>query len=48
MDNTNDLLIRVIERYLYHCNYETDNLFLAEMARKMCDIEISEMWMLTQ
>ena len=44
----NELLIKVVERYLFHKNYATDNPFVAEMAQKMCDLELHEMWMLTQ
>lgn len=44
----NELMIKVIERYLFHTNFITDYPFAAEMAAKMCEIEIAEMWMLTQ
>lgn len=44
----NELLLKVVERYLFHRSYSTKNPFVAEMAQKMCDIELSEMWMLTQ
>lgn len=48
MSRENELLIQVVERYLYHKNYITDNQITKKMAQSMCDIEISEMWMLTQ
>lgn len=44
----NELLIRVAERYLYHSNYHSDNPVVQEMANKICEIEIYEMWALTQ
>lgn len=41
-------LFEVVERYLFHKNYVTGNPITKEIAEKMCDIELSEMWMLTQ
>ena len=41
-------LFEVVERYLFHKNYVTGNPIAKEIAEKMCDIELSEMWMLTQ
>lgn len=48
MSRQNDLLIRVVERYNYHKNYSTDDPFLKGIAEQMCEIEVNEMWMLTQ
>lgn len=48
MRTTDELLIEVVKRYLFHKNYVTENAFLKKIAEDMCDIEISEMWMLTQ
>jgi hypothetical protein len=44
----NDLLIKVVERYIFHKNYKTDNPIVADIRDKMCDVELAEMWMLTQ
>lgn len=44
----NELLIQVVERYLFHKNFATENPFVAEIAQKMCEIDVDEMWMLTQ
>lgn len=44
----NELLIRVVERYLYHKNYRTENTLVKEMQELIMDVEIAEMWMLTQ
>ena len=41
-------LFEVVERFLFHKNYVTGNPIAKEIAEKMCDIELSEMWMLTQ
>lgn len=48
MNRTDELLIKVVERYMHHRDYKTDNPIVAEMARSMCEIEVDEMWMLTQ
>lgn len=48
MTRQDELLFRVFERYMYHKSYVTDDPRLAELAKNMCDIEIAEMWMLTQ
>lgn len=48
MNRNDEMLFKVVERYLYHRDYKTDNPIVAEMARSMCEIEIDEMWMLTQ
>lgn len=48
MNRKNELLIRVVERYLFHKNYKTDKPEILKIVEKMCDIEITEMWMLTQ
>ena len=48
MQEKNKLLFKVVERYLFHKHYKTSNLYMKEIANKMCEIEIAEMWMLTQ
>lgn len=48
MKRQNEMLIEVIERFLFHRNYQSDNPNIKELANKMADIEIAEMWMLTQ
>lgn len=49
MNKTNDLLIQVVERYLFHQSAcRSKNPFARELAAKMCEIEIAEMWLLTQ
>lgn len=46
---TNELLAQVVERYLYHSQYaQSDKSMIKDMAQKMCEIEIWEMWTLTQ
>lgn len=47
-EKQNELLLQVAERYLYHSDYQTEDPYLAGIAEAMCDIEIDEMWMLTQ
>ena len=41
-------LFQVIDRFIFHSNYQSDNPATQEMARKMRDIDLFEMWMLTQ
>ena len=48
MSRKNELLIRVVERYMYQRDFKTDNPIVAEVASGMCELEIDEMWMLTQ
>lgn len=46
---TNDLLARVVERFIFHSGKaNSENPLISENAAKMCDIEIWEMWALTQ
>lgn len=46
---TNELLAQVVERFLYHSQYvHSDKPITKDMAQKMCEIEIWEMWTLTQ
>lgn len=46
---TNDLLAQVTERFLFHREQaKSDNPIVAEDAKKICEIEIWEMWTLTQ
>lgn len=49
VNRENELLFSVAERYLMH-NEQTksDNPVERNIAEKMCDIEIWEMWVLTQ
>lgn len=48
MSRTQELLLRVVERYQYHKNFQSENPETEAMARKMCDIDLYEMWALTQ
>lgn len=49
MNRKNELLFSVVERYLIHSEQiKSDNPVESIMARKMCDIEVWEMWVLTQ
>ena len=42
-------LFDVIERYFFHSEKSrSDNPIISEAAKRMCDIEIWEMWELTQ
>lgn len=43
-----DAIYKVIERYLFHSGYKSDNPMLQDIAKSMADIEILEMWLLTQ
>ncbi len=46
---TNELLAQVIERFQLHCrDTKSDNPIVASVAKKMCEIEMWEMWVLTQ
>ena len=45
----NERLARVVERYRHHASeMESANPVIANAAETMCDIEIYEMWVLTQ
>ena len=48
MKPKDELLLKVAERYLLHKNYQTTNPFTRAMLDKLCEVEIDEMWMLTQ
>lgn len=49
MSRTNELLFKVMERYQYHIlKVNHENPIVAETARAMVDIDICELWMLTQ
>lgn len=49
MDKINCLLLAVAERYKYHCEKLNSNSeVIREVAKKMIDIELWEMWVLTQ
>lgn len=46
---SNDLLFKVVERYLYHVDMSnSEDELISSTAKTMCEIEIAEMWMLTQ
>ncbi len=46
---TNELLAQVAQRFMFHFEKaKTDNPLIADMAAKMCEIELWEMWVLTQ
>ncbi len=49
-ERTAGFLVRVVDRFLFHKKeaVENKNQFAREVAAKMCSIELSEMWMLTQ
>lgn len=44
----NDMLFRLAERFIYHSNKKSDNPVIQETIDSMIDLEISEMWWLTQ
>lgn len=45
----NERLSRVVERYQFHSSkVGAANPVIADAAKTMCDIDICEMWMLTQ
>jgi len=47
--NTNNLLAEVVERFQFHRKKTwSDNPVVARIARDICEIELCEMWMLTQ
>lgn len=48
MKNRSELLFEAAERYIFHSSYSSDNPILQQIADKMVEIEIDEMWMLTQ
>lgn len=49
MKSENELLLAVAERFLFHREKaKSDNPVVAEIAKGMCELEICEMWMLTQ
>ena len=49
MKNQKNLLFEVIERYLFHSEKaKSENPIVSDIANKMCDIELWEMWVLTQ
>lgn len=48
MSNKNELLAEVVKRYHFHKSYVTENVLVREIAEKMCDIDLCEIWMLTQ
>lgn len=46
---TNELLAKVAERFMFHSEAaKSDKPVVAETAKRMCEIEMCEMWMLTQ
>ena len=49
MNRQKELLFSVAERYLTHSEQaKSENPVESSIARKMCDIEVWEMWVLTQ
>ena len=45
----NEFLAQVVEGFRFHTDMgKSGNSLIAESAAKMCDIEIWEMWVLTQ
>ncbi len=50
IQNKNDKLAYVAERFLYHSKkaQTSDNPIIVDAVRKMCSIEMWEMWVLTQ
>lgn len=49
VERLNRLLINVAERYMYHSRWKnSDNPVLRQLAELMCEVDIDEMWMLTQ
>lgn len=47
-EKRNELIADIVERFLFHSNFVTNNSFVAEMAAKMCELDIVLMWILTQ
>lgn len=46
---TNDLLAQVVERFRSHAaKTHSDNPMVAQIARDICEVELWEMWVLTQ
>lgn len=49
MKTGEELLFEVIQRFLFHSEKKkSDNPVIREIANQMCDVEIWEMWVLTQ
>lgn len=48
-NRTNELLAQVVERFQFHSSKtSSDNPFVAQIARDICEVELWEMWALTQ
>lgn len=46
---TNEILAQIIKRFRFHYeNTKSDNPIIANAAMKMCEVEMWEMWALTQ
>lgn len=46
---TNELLAQVVERFQFHSGkIKSENPIVADSAVKMCEVEVWEMWVLTQ
>lgn len=43
-----DLLISVVRRYLFHSRYKSSNQTVNEIYEMMADMDLDEIWMLTQ
>lgn len=48
MNPVDERLVNVIERYLAHNTNQSDHSLVKEMITTMKDIELLEMWILTQ
>lgn len=48
-EKTNNLLAQVIEKFCFHCKQiESESAIVADAAKKMVEIDLWEMWVLTQ
>lgn len=47
-ENRNELMIKLVEQYLRHVSHKTDNPYVEEIARKVVELDLLCMWMLTQ
>lgn len=48
-NRTNELLAQVVERFRFHSlKTSSDNPIVAQIARDICEVELWEMWALTQ
>ncbi|MCD8010932.1 MAG: hypothetical protein LUF34_09190 [Lachnospiraceae bacterium] len=47
-DRRREKLFEVIERYLFHSNFKTDNPIVEEITEAVIDVELLCLWELTQ